>query len=212
MPAPVLFIGDKRLSSWSMRPWLALKHGGIAFEERMIRLDVETTRAEIDAASPGGAVPVLHDGDLVIWDSLAICEWAAEQDAAQAAALWPSDPADRARARAASAWMHAGAPDLRAECPMDLQRAPAHKHLSRHALKDVADLERLWAAMKNAAKTGEGPYLFGAWSIADAMFTPVATRIRDYQITVDESARAYCDALLADEHFQSWEAAARLES
>lgn len=204
MSKPVLFIGDKRLSTWSLRSWLALKKAGIEFEERMIRLDQPETRAAIEAISPGGTVPVLHDGQTVIWDSLAICEWAAER----APALWPSDPGDRARARAAACWMHAGVPDLRNACAMDLQRTPAPITLSDGVRKDIAALEALWAALK----TGEGPFLFGAWSIADAMFAPVATRVREYQLPVGPAAQAYCDALLAEECFGEWQAAARVES
>jgi len=207
MSRPVLFIGDKRLSTWSMRPWLALKKAGIEFEERMIRLDRPETRAAIEAVSPGGTVPVLHDGlhgsETAIWDSLAICEWAAER----APALWPADPGLRARARSAACWMHDGVPALRQECPMDLQRTPAPIALSEAARRDLAALEALWAALK----TGEGNFLFGAWSIADAMFAPVATRVRDYALPVGAAAQAYCDRLLAEECFGDWQAAARAE-
>jgi glutathione S-transferase len=204
MAKPILYIGDKRLSSWSMRPWIVLKRCGIAFEERMIRLDQAKTRAEIEAISPGGTVPVLHAGELVIWDSLAICEWAAEQCPG---GVWPESADRRARARAAACWMHSGIPDLRNECPMDLHRKLAPIELSAAARKDLADVEALWSALK----CGDGPFLFGAWSIADAMFAPVATRIRDYQLPVGRTASDYCEALTLEQSFLDWQFAAENE-
>jgi glutathione S-transferase len=204
MTRPILHIGDKRLSSWSMRPWLALKEAGLDFEERLIPLDQRESRTAIEAVSPGGTVPALHAGELVIWDSLAICEWAAEQTPS----LWPEDAGLRARARSAAAWMHDGAPALRRECPMDLQRTPAQGALSDAARNDIAALDTLWGRLK----AGEGDFLFGAWSIADAMFTPVATRVRDYRLEMSASALAYCEALLSMPSFIAWQDAARRET
>ena len=198
-----LVIGDKAWSSWSMRPWLALKHAGIAFDERLVRLRREDTREALRAAgSPSGQVPVLKTDDgLVIWDSLAICEWAAER----APHLWPADASARALARSATAEMHAGYPALRSEFSMDLHartpRAP-----SAAASTELRRLVELW-------RGAQGDFLFGEWSIADAFFTPVATRLRTYAVDLaafgdDGAGAAYAARLLQEPEFLEWEAAA----
>ena len=199
-----LLIGNKRLSSWSLRPWLALKKAGIAFDEVLIPLDQDDTRERLLAASPAGTVPVLNTGDTVIWDSLAICEWAAEQ----VPSLWPSDPALRAQARAATATMHSGFGALRATLGMDLQRPAAPISIDVTCWADIESVETLWASVK----TGEGRFLFGDWCIADAFFTPVATRFETYQVPISTASRAYVDALLADPVYQEWLSAARTET
>jgi glutathione S-transferase len=193
---PTLYIGDKRYSSWSMRPWLALKHAGIDFEEVVVPLDTPEFVQRIGGISPTRTVPALHLDGLVVWDSLAISEWAAEQ----APLLWPADPGLRATARAMAATMHSGFSALRREAPMNLGRRDKPKPLSEAALKDVARIEALWRDYR----TGDGPFLFSAWSIADAFWTPVATRIRSYAIPVGAAAQAYVDVLLREPHFQDW--------
>jgi glutathione S-transferase len=203
MTQPVLHIGNKRYSSWSMRPWLVLKKAGIAFEENMIPLDQDTTRAALDALSLGGTVPVLQAEGNTIWDSLAICEWAADQ----APSLWPGETGNRARARSAVAMMHSGFSALRTQCPMDLGRVASAVDLTPQTRADIAKIEALWAEMR----CGDGPYLFGQWSIADAFYTPVADRFRGHDIALSAQAQAYCDTLLNDEVFLEWKAGADRE-
>jgi glutathione S-transferase len=210
-----LVIGTRKWSSWSLRPWLVARRARLAVEEVLVPLrQGDLTEAAIRAAgSPSGLAPALIDGDLVVWDSLAICEHLAE--IAPAAALWPRDRAARATARAACAEMHAGFHSLRGECPMDLLRAPAETTLSEATHKDIRRLVSLFAGLRTAYGAG-GPYLLGAWSIADAFFTPVATRFRTYGVRLStfeggEAAADYVLSLLEDADFRGWEAAARRE-
>jgi glutathione S-transferase len=204
MSRPQLFIGNKRYSSWSLRPWLALRHGGIDFEEIVIPLDTPEFASRVGPVSPTRMVPALHVGRLVVWDSLAISEWAAEQ----APSLWPAAPPLRAKARAMAATMHAGFVALRREASMNLGRQGKPKALSAAALDDVARIEALW---RDFGVDG-GPFMFGAWSIADAFWTPVATRIRSYAIPVGPASQAYVDTLLSQPHYLEWLAAARAET
>ncbi|MFZ5668954.1 MAG: glutathione S-transferase family protein [Pseudomonadota bacterium] len=199
-----IIVGTKAWSSWSMRPWLALKRTGAPFEETLIPLrEAEASTAAIRRHSPSGLVPALRDGDLVIWDTLAICEYLAERF--PEAGLWPAGRADRALARAASAEMHSGFSALRAECPMDLAlRAKAD--LSAAARADIGRIVELWTGL--LARSG-GPFLFGDWCIADAFYTPVATRVRSYAIDLGaDAAQAYSDRLLATPEYLAWEAGA----
>lgn len=211
MGAPVLHIGNKNYSSWSMRPWLALKWGGIGFEENIIPLGGEGYgRSEIKAVravSPSGRVPALHIGDAVIHESLAICEWAAEQTPS----LWPEDPIERAQARAVACEMHSGFTALRRDMSMNvrrrLEREPDWPEDTR------ADLERLfslWSSLR-IIHGGEGQFLFGRRTIADAMFAPVATRLRTYKVSAPDDALGYCASIFADPAFQEWERAAHAE-
>jgi len=208
---PVLHLGNKNYSSWSLRPWLALKWGGTGFSEQVIALGGEGYgRSQIPAVravSPSGRVPALHWNDTVIYESLAICEWAAEQTPS----LWPADARMRAEARAAACEMHAGFDALRRDMSMNirrrLQRAPDWPEDTR------ADLDRLfalWGGLR-ARHGGEGDFLFGPRSIADAMFAPVVTRLRTYAVDAPQVAQAYCAAILADPAFQEWERAAEAE-
>jgi len=210
-----LVIGDRTWSSWSMRPWLVLERSGLAFDVETVRLrEGEATAAAIRAAgSPSGQVPVLKTRDGVVWGSLAICEHVAE--IAPDAALWPRDPWTRAIARAAAGEMHAGFAALRAECPMDLARPPEPTVLSPAARRDVERLTTLFGALRREHAAG-GPFLFGGWSIADAFFTPVATRFRTYAVNLSDygdegAAGLYVDALLSTPAFKAWEADARAE-
>ena len=203
-----LVIGTKAWSTWSMRPWLVLTRTGVPFRETLVQLRKAdgVSEAAIRRHSPSGQVPVLKDGDTVIWDSLAICEYLAERYPA----LWPSDPTRRALARAATAEMHSGFAALRTECPMDLTAAPAPMALSEAAEGDVRRIVSVWNEL--LARFG-GPFLTGDWSIADAFFTPVATRFRTYGVDLaalgdDGPAAQYADRLLATPEFRAWEAAA----
>ena len=210
MAAPVLHIGNKNYSSWSMRPWLALKWGGIPFEEHIIPLGGEgygqSQIQAVRAVSPSGRVPALHIGDVVVYESLAICEWAAEQSPG----LWPGDALVRAQARAVASEMHAGFAAVRGAMSMNvrrrLEREPAWSGEVRQ------DLDRLYALWGGLQSRFGGPFLFGARSIADAMFAPVATRLRTYKVSAPEHAQAYCAAILADAAFQEWERVAEAET
>jgi glutathione S-transferase len=199
-----LLIGDKMWSSWSMRPWLALKHVGEPFDETLIRLRTETTNDDARAAgSPNGQVPVLKDGGLVIADSLAICEYLADR---HPGGLWPSDPAARALGRSAAAQMHAGFHSLRGECPMDIALR-SHVTVSELTHQDLRALVTLWSGL--LSRFG-GQWLVGSWSIADAFYTPVATRIRSYGLPLSDygdqgACAAYAERLLAAPEFLEWE-------
>lgn len=193
-----------------MRPWLALRWGGIAFEEHIIPLGGEgygrSEIAAIRAVSPSGRVPALHIGDTVIYESLAICEWAAEQSPL----LWPQDALVRAEARAVSSEMHAGFFALRRDMSCNIRRRLEHEpEWPTDTRTDLTRLYALWGGLK--ARYG-GPFLFGAQrSIADAMFAPIATRLRTYKVSAPEHAQAYCAAIFADPQFKEWEAAGEAE-
>lgn len=200
-----LVIGTKKWSTWSMRPWLVLTRAGVAFTETLVELrqDGETSTA-IRPHSRSGLVPVLKDGDLVVWDSLAICEYVAETQRG----LWPADPAARAQARAAAAEMHSGFSSLRGECPMDLTAEARSVELSEATHRDIRRIVELWCELLARHK---GPYLCGDWSIADAFFTPVATRFRTYGVMLSDfgdagDAGEYCERLLQTPEFLAWEA------
>lgn len=204
-----IVIGNKNRSSWSMRPWLALSKCDAPFDEEMIRLDEPTTKAALARATPHGKVPVLREGDVTVWESLAICEYLAERF--PAAELWPSDPATRARARSVATEMHAGFAALRREMPCNVTLRTT-KEPKAEVAADVARLVAIFRT-ERATHASAGPYLFGAWSIADAFFTPVATRFRSYGVGIgDELARHYCATLLADPAFLAWERGAIAEN
>jgi glutathione S-transferase len=200
-----IIVGTKKWSSWSMRPWLALKHTGEPFEEVLIRIHWEGATEEIKQHSPSGLVPALRDGDLVVYDSLACCEYLHEKY--PAARLWPADPAARALGRSAAAEMHSGFHSLRGECSMDLTLSKK-ADLSEATGKDIRRIVELWTGLFD--RFG-GPWLLGPdWSIADAFFTPVATRFRSYQVKLtdygdDGRAGAYCERLLQTPEYKAWE-------
>jgi glutathione S-transferase len=197
-----LVIGTKQWSTWSMRPWLALKHTGAPFTETLIPLrEVDTSTAEIRRHSPSGLVPALKDAGVVIVDSLAICEYLAERFPS----LWPADPIDRALARSAAAEMHSGFGALRRECPMDLGLRTVQP-MSDEVEKDVRRIVQLWLGLLD--RSG-GPFLLGSWSIADAFFTPVASRFESYGLDLkicgdDGRAQAYSEALLQTPEYLAW--------
>lgn len=205
-----LVIGTKRWSSWSLRPWLALKKTAAPFKETLVDLrQGALTEDEIGKRSPSRLVPVLKDGDLVIWDSLAICEYLAETF--PEARLWPQDAALRAIGRSTAAEMHSGFQSLRGECPMALDEAPRKLDISEATQKDVRKIVERWNQL---LKRSGGPFLLGEWSIADAFYTPVATRFRTYGIHPSDygdagAAGAYAERLLETPEFLEWERSAR---
>jgi glutathione S-transferase len=201
-----LVIGTKKWSTWSLRPWLVLKRIGVPFKEIEIELRRgDATEADIAKHSPSKLAPALKDGDLVVWDSLAICEYLAEKF--PEAKLWPEDPELRALARSAAAEMHSGFSSLRGECPMDLGLIK-HADLSEATQKDVRKITERWNQL---LKRSGGPFLLGEWSIADAFYTPVATRFRTYGVHLSDygdagAAGLYCERLLETPEFLAWEA------
>jgi len=204
-----LIIGDKVWSSWSMRPWLALKKTGAPFTETLIRLRRRNSRDTYDAAvaagSPSGMVPALRDGETVVWDSLAICEYLAERF--PEAALWPADPLARALGRAAACEMHAGFHSVRGELSMDL----AKREVATIVPATAEDVRRIVALWRDLLTRFGGPFLLGpAWSIADAFFTPVATRFRSYGVALSDHgdsgpAGQYAERLLETPEYLAWE-------
>ena len=203
----VLHVGSKWLSSWSLRPYLALVHTGAPFEERVTTLYQDRTATEIKTFSPSGKVPCLFHGDLAIWDSLAICEYLAELF--PDAQLWPADRAARARARSISAEMHSGFAAMRRDMSMDLKRDRPGEGHTPEALADAARVMEIWRDCLSRA-TG-GPFLFGAFTIADAMFAPVTTRFTTYAVPMDDVSAAYVAAIDALPGMQAWRKAALAE-
>jgi glutathione S-transferase len=208
----VLVIGDKSWSSWSLRPWLAAKVAKIPFREVAIRLRQADTAAQIARHSPSGRVPGLHHGDLTLWDSLAICEYMAEL--APEACLWPDDVNVRAVARAISAEMHSGFQALRSEFPMEFHARILDRIPSMRARADIERIVAIWRETRK--KFGQsGPFLLGAFTIADAMYVPVATRFQTYGADLaeygdDGTATAYARSILAMPEMNAWgEGAAR---
>lgn len=204
-----IVVGTKKWSTWSLRPWLVLRRAGLPFTETLVELREENgvSEAAIRVHSPSGLVPVLKDGDLVIWDSLAIAEYLA----GLTPGLWPMNPAARALGRSAAAEMHSGFTALRSECPMDLTATPTAPPLSEAAQKDVRRIVQVWSELLGRFR---GPFLVGDWSIADAFFTPVATRFRTYGIDPRDyggadAAAEYLHRLLHTPEFLEWEIASR---
>ncbi|WP_112662542.1 glutathione S-transferase family protein [Microvirga flavescens] len=197
---PTLVIGNKLYSSWSLRPWLLMKQLGVAFDEILIPLDTPDTRAQVLKHSPAGKLPVLIDGDVTVFETIAIMEYVAD---AFGVPVWPQDRKARALARAVAAEMHAGFQGLRSNCPMNLGKKFARKDRGEAVARDVA---RFVEIVKEArGKFGQsGPFLFGAFSGADAMFAPLVTRLDTYSFDLDAPTRAYVDAVLSLPSFQEW--------
>lgn len=203
-----IWLGDKNLSSWSLRPWLALVQTGATFSEEVVTLDRPDTGARIRAVSPGGRVPALEHDGLVVWESLAICEYLA--DVFPGTRLWPEDRAARAVARAVSSEMHAGFAALRREWPMKVAERHPGTPLSEDGRTDAERIVALWKdARRRFGK--EGPFLFGRFSNADAMYAPVVTRFVTYGLDVDAPTRDYMDAVLALPGMRRWADAAKAE-
>jgi glutathione S-transferase len=199
-----LIIGNKKYSSWSFRPWVAMTVAGIPFDEQVIPFESEEFRRAVGAVSGTGKVPVLIDGGIRIWESLAILEYLAEKF--PAAGLWPKDVAARAHARVVSNEMHAGFQALRNHLPMNFARRVIKRDLLPPVVTDVRRIEALWADCR--ARFGKsGPFLFGAFSNADAMYAPVVGRFYTYDVDVGEETRTYMNAVLALPAWQQWTAA-----
>lgn len=204
-----LVIGNKNYSSWSLRPWLLLKQAGIAFTEIRIPLSTPDSKAEILKHSPAGKVPVLHDGEVTVWESLAICEYLAEKVPHQH--LWPADPAVRARARAVACEMHAGFGALRQHMSMNCRKHLPGKGRTPEVLKDIERICALWNDCR--ARFGHGgEFLFGQFSIADAMYAPVALRFVTYDVDLDPVSAAYVRTITDLPAVQQWLAEARAEA
>ena len=203
-----LVIGNKNYSSWSLRPWLAMKQAGLDFVEVRIPLDTPETRARISRYSPSGRVPVLIHDDLTIWDSLAICEYLAEQFPGHGL---PEDRAARAIARSVSAEMHSGFSNLRQHMPMDCRaRLPGQGRVPG-VQSDIDRVTEIWRTCRQQFGAG-GDFLFGQFTLADAMYAPVVSRFVTYSVELDETAKAYADAVWSLPAMQEWVAAAAAES
>ncbi|HYA06583.1 MAG TPA: glutathione S-transferase family protein [Xanthobacteraceae bacterium] len=201
-----LVIGNKNYSSWSFRPWLAMKVAGIAFDETVISLDAVDFKARVTALGGAGRVPVLIDGGVRVWESLAILEYLAEKF--PLAGLWPNDAAARAHARAIAAEMHASFVPLRSQLPMNIVRPIKARALDEAAAKDVARIDAIWSECRN--KYG-GPFLFGPFGAADAMYGPVVWRFCTYAVDVGAAASAYMQAMMVLPAWNEWRDAARRE-
>ena len=200
-----LIIGNKNYSSWSFRPWLAMKVAGIAFEETLISLEAPDFKKRVTALGGAGRVPTLIDGNTRVWESLAILEYLAEKF--PAAALWPEPPAARAHARAISSEMHAGFAAVRRQLPMNIRRPVLPRALDAEAIGDVARIDAIWNECRSRFGAG-GPFLYGAFGAADAMYAPVVWRFRTYAVEVSAIAQAYMHALMALPAWNEWREAA----
>ncbi|HEY5790089.1 MAG TPA: glutathione S-transferase family protein [Gammaproteobacteria bacterium] len=203
---PLLLIGNKNYSSWSLRAWLLLRHAGIEFDERRISLSTPAGDAALAAETPAGLVPVLRDGEVTVWESLAIAEYVAER----VPGLWPEEPGERALARSLSAEMHAGFAALRHALPMNCRARGRQVTLDAAAARDVARVQRLWTACRERSR-GKGPWLFGRFGVVDAMYAPVASRFATYAITGNGPVTEYVAGVLGDPHVREWYAAAAAE-
>jgi glutathione S-transferase len=204
--ALTLVIGNKNYSSWSMRPWIAMKVAGIAFDEVVISLNATDFKPRVSKISGTGKVPALDDNGTHVWESLAILEYLAERY--PEARLWPADPAARAHARAISSEMHAGFLPLRRACPMNMWRPVKKRELSEEAQLNVRRIEAIWA---DCRRRYGGPFLFGAFGAADAMYAPVVARLHTYDVGVESPAGAYMGAVMALPAWQEWTEAALKE-
>lgn len=209
MDRPVLVIGNKNYSSWSLRPWLLLRHFGVAFDEVRLALDTPDFASQVRQHSPTGKVPALRDGALQLWDSLAICEYANERWLGGRG--WPADLAQRAMARAAAAEMHSGFTALRTQLPMNSRRQPDGYRWDAAADADIARICALWSTLRGEHGAG-GDFLFGQFGIVDAMFAPVAIRFDGYGVAVEGEAGRYLQALLALPAVREWRQAGAEES
>jgi len=206
--ALTLVIGNKNYSSWSFRPWIAMKVCGIAFDEVVISLNADDFKSRVSKISGTGKVPALDDSGVHVWESLAILEYLAEKF--PAAKLWPADPVARAHARTVSSEMHAGFVPLRRACPMNMWRPVKRRELNDEVLANVRRIEAIWGECRTRYGAG-GPFLFGAFGAADAMYAPVVARFHTYGVEVGAAARAYMAAVMALPAWAEWAAAARKE-
>jgi glutathione S-transferase len=206
-----LYLGSKNFSSWSLRPWLAMKMAGLAFDEEVIPLYTPETKARISALSPTGKVPALRIAEngqtYAVWDSLAICETIAERH--PEAQLWPGDPRPRAEARSIVAEMHSGFPDLRKALSMDIAKRYPTPEMDDALRAQVARVIAIW---EGALKAHHGGFLFGRFSIADCFYAPVVTRFETYAVALPAVAQAYTQRILALAAMREWTASARAEN
>ena len=201
MTALKLLIANKSYSSWSMRPWLLLEQFGIPFEEIVVPLDEPDSKARMRAINPAGKAPALVDGDLTVWDSLAICEYVAEQFPQHA--IWPRAKEARAMARSIAAEMHSSFQSLRQQCPMVVHRQRAAIDFSAETLADIARIEAIWRDAREKFGQG-GPFLFGAFSAADAMYAPIVVRFATFDAPVADASRAYMAAIEGTPGWAKW--------
>ena len=206
--ALMLVIGNKNYSSWSFRPWIAMRAAGIPFEDKVISLNDPEFKPTLLKLSPAGKVPVLIDGATHVWESLAILEYLAEKF--PAAGLWPASAAARAHARAIAAEMHAGFVPLRSHCPMNFWRPVKPRALPEDVAANVARIDAMWSDCRARFGAG-GPFLFGAFSAADAMYAPVVSRFHTYGIGVGSASRGYMQAVMGLPVWAEWKAAALRE-
>jgi glutathione S-transferase len=202
-----LVIGNKAYSSWSLRPWLLMRYAGIAFDEVRIPLYQDGHVAKIRGYSAAGKVPVLIDGGITVWESLAICEYVAERHPGKL--LWPDDAGARAYGRAISTEMHAGFAALRGQMGMNVRRVIPAVAVTPEVAADIARVEAIW---NESLRWYGGPFLLGTFSIADAMFAPVATRFKTYAVALSAPAQSYADRLLALPAMKEWYAVAAAET
>jgi glutathione S-transferase len=205
----ILVIGNKNYSSWSLRPWLAMRQAGLPFREVRIPLYTPESKAQIRSYSPSGKVPCLVDGALAVWDSLAICEYLAERH--PQAKLWPADPYARAVARSISAEMHSGFQNLRSNMSMNCRKRFPGMGRTVEVAGEIERVQRSWGEAREKHGAG-GPFLFGAFTIADAMYAPVVLRFRTYAVQLNPVCREYADAVLALPAMQQWLADAEAET
>jgi len=203
----LLVMGNKNYSSWSLRPWILLKHLELAFTERVLPLDTPEFARDIAAVSPTRRVPILQHGSLQVWDSLAICEYAAEL----AGRGWPKTRDARAIARAACAEMHSGFSILRSQWPMNARAIGRRTAPNPERSAEISRVEKLWDECRSRFGAG-GPWLFGEYCVADAMYAPVVLRLRTYGANVRATTAEYMATVLADPHMRDWLAAAAAES
>ena len=201
-----LIIGNRNYSSWSLRPWMLLRHLRVTFEEILIQLDTPGFKDEVEKYGPSGRVPVLTHGALSVWDSLAICEYVAEF----AGRGWPKDTHARAVARSVSAEMHSGFAHLRMEWPMNARARNRHTPMTPNLEADIDRVDEIWNDCRSRFGAS-GPWLFGEYSVADAMFAPVVLRFKTYGARVSETARWYLATALEDAALQEWVQAAQGE-
>jgi glutathione S-transferase len=204
-----LLIGNKNYSSWSFRPWLAMKVAGITFDETLISFDAADFKTRVTALGSPGLAPVLSDGDVHVWESLAILEYLAEKF--PAAGLWPKHSAARAHARAIASEMHAGFVSLRRHLPMNIARPVKFRALNAGAAKDLARIDAIWNECRSKYGSS-GPFLFGSFGAADAMFAPVVWRFHTYAVEVSSTALGYMRAMMALPSWNEWRDAARRET
>lgn len=203
-----LYIGNKNYSSWSLRPWLLLKHFAVPFTEHMVSVAGRDYNAALKPLAGNARVPCLHEDGFQVWESIAIAEFLAERYPA----MWPADARARARARSISAEMHAGFAHLRTAMPMNLKLKLQGRPATPEVQRDIDRVCEIWSEARRDFATADGPWLFGSFSVADAMFAPVVCRFDVYNVSLPPVAAAYRDALLAHPAMREWSAAALLES